>query len=34
MLAENVDQCAEDKVPPHRTIKFRTIQLREDEKPI
>jgi hypothetical protein len=30
MLAESVDQAAEDKASPRRTIDFRTDHLRDD----
>lgn len=34
MLAESIDQSAEDNVPPRRTIKSRTIPLRGHDEPI
>jgi hypothetical protein len=34
ILAEGINQAAEDNARPRRTIKFGTIPLREDEEPI
>jgi hypothetical protein len=34
MLAEGVELAPEDNKPPHRTIRFGIIQLREDDEPL